>query len=205
MSSAASIPSPPAGDAILVHACCGPCSIMPVQRLRDLGYTPTLYYHNPNIHPLTEYLRRRDALLEVAARLDVSVLLPDQADSGLAHPAVWLSAVAGLGPGMADPGLRCPLCYALRLTATARAAAQLGFARFTSTLLYSKYQNHEAILRAGQDGSADAGPEFVGEDFRPGWDEGVRLSREWGVYRQPYCGCLLSEHERYRTKLPCRQ
>lgn len=205
MSSAAFSPTRPTGDAILVHACCGPCSIMPVQRLRDLGYTPTLYFHNPNIHPLTEYLRRRDALLEVAARLDVSVLLPDQGDVGLAHPGVWLEAVAALGPGMADPALRCPRCYALRLSATALAAGALGFARFTSTLLYSKYQNREAILRAGADGAADAGLEFVGEDFRPGWDEGVRLSREWGVYRQPYCGCLLSEHERYRNKLPCRQ
>jgi predicted adenine nucleotide alpha hydrolase (AANH) superfamily ATPase len=178
---------------------------MPVQRLRDLGYMPTLYYLNPNIHPLTEYLRRRDALLEIATRLDVPVLLPDQDDPSLAHPAQWLGAVAALGPGMRDLGQRCPLCYAIRLDATALAAANLGFARFTTTLLYSKYQSHEAILAAGEDGARRAGLEFVGEDFRPGWDEGQRLAREWGVYRQPYCGCMLSEHERYRKKLPCRQ
>jgi len=196
--------APAQADAIFVHACCGPCSIMPVQRLRDMGFAPTLYFYNPNIHPLMEYLRRRDALLEVAARLDVPVLLPDQADPGLAHPGPWLAAVTPLGEGMDDLAQRCPLCYALRLGPAAKAAADLGFTRFTSTLLYSKYQNHEAILAAGAAAAKQIGIEFVGEDFRPGWSEGQRLAREWGVYRQPYCGCMLSEHERYRSKLACR-
>lgn len=178
---------------ILLHACCGPCSIVPVLRLRDAGYAPTAYFHNPNIHPLTEYLRRRDALLELAARLDVPVIVRDDA----AHPGPWLDAVARSGRDMAR---RCPACYALRLAETAQAARNLGFARFTSTLLYSKYQNREAILAAGL---AQAGPElaFMPEDFRPGWDEGVRLSKEWGLYRQSYCGCMLSEFERYAKRL----
>lgn len=192
-------------QAILLHACCGPCSITPVLRLQDQGLAPTLYFYNPNIHPLTEYLRRREGLLAVAQRLNVPVILPDQlhpasGELGAADPAVWLQAMAALGPDMNDMARRCPLCYDLRLSRAAQAARELGFTRFSSTLLYSKYQNHQAILDAGAR-HAGHGLEFLGEDFRPGWDEGIRLSKEWEIYRQPYCGCVLSEHDRYRKKI----
>jgi len=170
-----------------------------------MGLAPTLYYFNPNIHPLTEYLRRREGLLAVGERLGVPVLLADQAEPspsemGAADPASWLQIMAALGPGMNDMARRCPLCYDQRLTHTAETARTLGFTRFSSTLLYSKYQNHQAILDAGAR-HAGQGLDFLGEDFRPGWDEGIRLSKEWSIYRQPYCGCVLSEHDRYRKKI----
>ncbi len=193
-------PAAPGENAILLHACCGPCSIMSVLRLRDLGLAPTLFFHNPNIHPLSEYLRRREGLLAVAARLDTPVILADEADPTAAHPAPWLEAMAALGPGMDDMKQRCPQCYDLRLVVAARTARELGFAQFTTTLLYSRYQNRQAILASG---ARQAGPDlaFLPEDFRPGLTEGVRLSKEWGIYRQQYCGCLLSEHERYKRLL----
>ena len=198
------MPSPgplsPAANAILLHACCGPCSIMSVLRLRDLGLAPTLFFHNPNIHPLSEYLRRREGLLDVAARLGAPVILADEADADAAHPRPWVEAMASLGAGMADMARRCPLCYDLRLGPTAALARSLGFALFTTTLLYSRYQNRQAILDAGaRHASPDAA--FLPEDFRPGLLEGVRLSKEWGIYRQQYCGCMLSEHERYKRLL----
>jgi hypothetical protein len=192
-------------NAILLHACCGPCSITCVLRLKDLGLAPTLFFFNPNIHPLTEYLRRREGLLAVAERLGVPVILPDQQapssdEPNAADPAGWLHVMAALGPGMNDMARRCPLCYDQRLARSAETARNLGFPRFSSTLLYSKHQNHQAILDAGAR-HAGQGLDFLGEDFRPGWDEGIRLSREWGIYRQPYCGCVLSEHDRYRKKI----
>lgn len=192
-------------NAILLHACCGPCSITCVLRLQDLGLAPTLYFFNPNIHPLTEYLRRREGLLAVAGRLNVPVILADQGEPapdelGAADPSGWLQAMAVLGPDLSDMARRCPLCYDQRLARTAKTARSLGFARFSSTLLYSKYQNHQAILDAGSR-HAGQGLDFLGEDFRPGWDEGIRLSKEWEIYRQPYCGCVLSEHDRYRKKI----
>lgn len=185
---------------ILLHACCGPCSITPVLRLQDLGLLPTLYFFNPNIHPLTEYLLRREGVLEVAARLGVPVLLPDQQDAADASASPWLQRMARLGASLCDAVLRCPECYDLRLERVGRAARTLGFALFSSTLLYSKYQNHQAILDAGQR-HAGQGLAFLGEDFRPGWSEGIRLSKEWGVYRQQYCGCLLSQEDRYKSKV----
>jgi predicted adenine nucleotide alpha hydrolase (AANH) superfamily ATPase len=101
---------------------------------------------------------------------------------------------------MADMARRCPVCYDLRLARAASRAREHGFTCFSSTLLYSKYQNHQAILDAGHR-HAGQGLDFLGEDFRPGWNEGVRLSKEWNVYRQPYCGCVLSEHDRYRKSI----
>ena len=202
-------PAAPAENAILLHACCGPCSIMSVQRLRDLGLAPTLFFYNPNIHPLSEYLRRREGLLAVAERLDTPVLFADEAtepdhpgQSGpaAAHPGPWLSAMAELGAGMDDMKQRCPKCYDLRFVTAARVARSHGFSRFTSTLLYSRYQNRKAILAAGERHSGP-GLSFLPEDFRPGLLEGVRLSKEWGIYRQQYCGCLLSEYERYKLLL----
>ncbi len=202
-------------NAILLHACCGPCSIMSVLRLRDLGLAPTLFFFNPNIHPLSEYLRRREGLLDVARRLDAPVILadgpsssdesgqsdePGQSGPAAAHPGPWLEAMAALGPGMDDMKQRCPRCYDLRFVLAAKVARSRGFAQFTSTLLYSRYQNRKAILEAG---ARHAGPDlaFLPEDFRPGLLEGVRLSKEWGIYRQQYCGCLLSEYERHKRLL----
>ena len=215
----------PAANAILLHACCGPCSIMSVQRLRDLGLAPTLFFYNPNIHPLSEYLRRREGLLAVAQRMNAPVLFADEATTsdspggpdspgdtgpvdtgpvdtgpGAAHPGPWLAAMAKLGAGMDDMKQRCPKCYDLRFVVAAKVARSLGFAQFTSTLLYSRYQNRKAILAAGER-HAGQGLAFLPEDFRPGLLEGVRLSKEWGIYRQQYCGCLLSEYERYKRLL----
>jgi len=190
----------PAGNAILLHACCGPCSITSILRLREMDLAPTLYFFNPNIHPLSEYLRRREGLLAVAEKLSVPVILADQDDEAAAFPGPWLERMGVLGAGMADMAQRCPLCYDIRLERAASLARSLGFARYSSTLLYSKYQNHQAILDAGAR-HAGNGLEFLGEDFRPGWQEGIRLSKEWGIYRQQYCGCVLSEYDRYRKQI----
>lgn len=183
---------------LLLHACCGPCSITPVLSLLDQGLTPTLWWYNPNIHPTTEYLRRREGLANVAARLSVPVLFADAADPDAAHPGPWLALVATLGERMTDMAARCPLCYTLRLSAAASAAQALGFARFSTTLLYSKYQRHEDIVSAATSAWSSG---FHYADFRPGWHEGIRLSKDWGIYRQQYCGCLLGEHDRYRKEL----
>ncbi|MDQ7836417.1 MAG: epoxyqueuosine reductase QueH [Humidesulfovibrio sp.] len=201
--------SPLAENAILMHSCCGPCSITPIMRLRDMGLEPTIFFYNPNIHPLLEYLKRRESVLAVAARLNVPVLIADEATDperpahsgpAAAHAAPWLTAMAELGPGMDDMKLRCPRCYDIRLVVAAAKARSLGFARYTTSLLYSRYQNQKAIIESGLRHSGP-GLDFLPEDFRPGLLEGVRLSKEWGIYRQQYCGCLLSEYDRYRRLL----
>jgi len=176
---------------LLVHACCGPCSITVFGALKDRGGDIRGFYYNPNIHPLTEYLRRKEALAAVGERLGVGV---DFADAEY-DPAVFLRQAAFREKD------RCRSCYSLRLDRAARQAREQGMEGFTSTLLYSKYQDHEAIRAAGEAASQAYGIPFVYEDFRLGWEEGIRLSKQWELYRQPYCGCIYSEFDRYRKKL----
>lgn len=194
------------GRRLLLHACCGPCAVMPVNRLRDEGFEVVLWYHNPNIHPLSEYLRRREALDECADRLGVPVI-HDDASWDL---TAWLRAVRDRDA----PPERCRFCCESRMDAAHAFAAANGFPFFSSSLLYSIYQPHDVIaargarlcgqdLPAPRDGDAPrpSGPEFVYRDFRADWRAGIDITREWGVYRQPWCGCVYSEAERYAKKL----
>ena len=176
---------------VLVHTCCGPCSVTVVQGLREQGHDLLGFYYNPNIHPLMEYLRRREALEAVAARLDFPVVYADSEYD----PALFLRLTAFREKE------RCAPCYSLRLERAALEARRRGCSAMTTTLLYSKYQDHEAIRAAGEKAAAAQGLEFLYQDFRTGWNEGIRLSKEWGVYRQPYCGCIFSEFERYSKRL----
>jgi len=176
-------------DRLLLHICCGPCAIAPILHLREAGVTLTGLFYNPNIQPAMEYLRRRDTLAALAARLDFEVLYADY--DPLPH----------LRRSLADPAARCAPCTGERLEYAASRAVELGFPAFSSTLLYSRYQDHDTIRDQGYALAAGHGLTFHYQDFRVYWDEGVTLSREWQLYRQPYCGCVLSELDRYAKKL----
>lgn len=180
---------------LLLHVCCGPCAVMPITRLLDEGFAVTAWYMNPNIHPLSEYLRRRDAAGECAERLGVPILYDDASWNITA----WLRAVADRDVAPQ----RCAYCCSSRIEAAFAAARQLDFAFVSSSLLYSRYQPHDVIRQAGErlSNSDGAGPCFVYRDFREGWQEGIDRSKTMELYRQPYCGCIYSEAERYEKKL----
>ncbi len=96
---------------------------------------------------------------------------------------------------------RCRHCYRLRLVRTAQIAKSGGFSAFTTTLLYSRFQKHDLIRSIGEEVAGEYDIPFLYRDFREGWSEGVRISKALGLYRQPYCGCIYSEKERYcRTR-----
>jgi predicted adenine nucleotide alpha hydrolase (AANH) superfamily ATPase len=174
---------------ILLHICCGPCALIPVLRLKGEGLDVVGLFYNPNIHGAAEYLRRREALQTAAVRLELEVKYLDAEYD----PKLFFQAVAY------REDKRCPECYRLRLERTFAQAREHGFQAVTSTLLYSKYQNHGAILAQGQKLQEQTGIHFHGRDFRSDWQEGVDLSREWSLYRQNYCGCLYSELERRKN------
>jgi predicted adenine nucleotide alpha hydrolase (AANH) superfamily ATPase len=97
---------------------------------------------------------------------------------------------------------RCQICYHMRLDAAARLARRSRMDGFSSTLLYSKKQNHELIFQMGEEIGRSRGIPFIYRDFRQGWQEGVQKAKELNLYRQQYCGCIFSEQERY---LPNKQ
>lgn len=174
---------------ILLHACCGPCLVMPLSRLSAEGEKICVHFFNPNIHPYAEWKRRLDTLSEHCSR-EGATLLPVAGYD----PRGWFREVSH------RETRRCALCYRLRLFEAAKIAKKGKFDCFTSTLLYSKYQNHELIRSTGEEVAEEVGIPFLYRDFRPDWDAGVAASRELGMYRQGYCGCLYSEIERYAGK-----
>jgi hypothetical protein len=171
---------------ILLHICCAPCAIYPVQSLTGGKHEVQGFFYNPNIHPYQEFARRVAALEEYAGLRQLPVIWDRAYDlEGFLRQVVFREAE------------RCRFCYHLRLSAAARAAREGGFDAFTSTLLYSKYQKHQLIREIGEQVARETGLAFFYEDFREGWQTGQARSKELGLYRQQYCGCIYSERERY--------
>lgn len=178
---------------LLLHMCCGPCAIMPVMRLRDEGYKVTGWFMNPNIQPLAEYLRRREAAQQCAIIMHMDIIFEDSAW----NLAKWLRAVSQRDA----PPERCAYCCESRIEALCQAALDYDFTYVSTSLLYSRYQPHDLIASSGRENAKKMGITFVYHDFRQFWQEGIDASTEMGLYRQPYCGCVYSEYERYRKKL----
>lgn len=171
---------------ILLHICCGNCALYPIKVLREEGYEVKGFWYNPNIHPYQEYQKRLGAVKEMAERLDLEMIYRDSYDL-----ETFLRRV------VYREEERCRLCYGIRLKASAQEALQRGIKTFTSTLLYSKYQDFDGIIEVGEGIGKGYGLDFYKRDFREGWYEGIKISKEIGLYRQKYCGCIYSEKERY--------
>lgn len=171
---------------LLVHICCGPCSIYPLKKVLGERMEVWGYFYNPNIHPYTEYKKRLDSVDILARNMDLKVIYRDEYDlEGFLRNTIH------------DIDKRCRYCYTCRMESTAKTAKEEGFDFFSSSLLYSKFQDHEMIQRIGNSLANKIGVPFFYEDFRIGWKDGIKESKEMGLYRQKYCGCIFSEKDRY--------
>lgn len=146
------------------------------------------FFYNPNIQPYKEYVRRLETLKKWTESQQVPLKVSKSYDI-IGH----LKRV--LPYALSDE--RCLECYRMRMTETARTAKRLGLTQFTTTLLASPYQKHELVVAAAEEAEEQTGVRFVYYDFRPGYRAGITLARQSGMYLQPYCGCVLSEVERY--------
>ena len=173
----------------LLHTCCAPCSIHCVDSLRQEGIEPVSYWFNPNIHPYTEYRSRKTTLEQYASSIGLKLIIDNT--YGLRS---FVKAVID------DLDHRCFYCYQVRLEQTARYAAEHHFDSFTTTLLVSPYQKHEALIVAGEAAAQKYGVPFLYRDFRPGFKQGQEKARELDLYMQKYCGCIFSEEERFSNK-----
>lgn len=174
---------------LLLHMCCGPCSCYPVKKLREDGIEPTGYFFNPNIHPYKEWDMRLKTAKEFAEKVDMKIITDENYMlRDFLKKALMAESV--------ENG-RCRMCYMWRLEQAAKFAAENGFDSFTSTLFYSIYQQHDLMKETAEFFAEKYGVSFYYEDFRTGWQEGTDISIDLGLYRQPYCGCIFSEEERY--------
>ncbi len=174
---------------ILLHTCCGPCSIYPVKTLRENNYDVMGYFYKSNIHPYTECLKRQQTLEAYADQIEMKVIYQDEYDlEGFLQKIIFREKN------------RCSVCYHERLLSTALMAKSGKFDCYSTTLLYSKFQKHEVIKSIGESIGESVGIPFYYEDFRVGWKEGIETSKQLEMYRQQYCGCIYSEKERYCHK-----
>ena len=178
-------------EKILLHMCCAPCSVYTVGRLREKGFVPEGYFYNPNIHPYDEFKMRLKSARDFGEKAGMKI--HEREEYGLRE---YLEEIVG---EYEKPG-RCARCYRMRIKTAVDFAADRGFSKFTTTLLYSVHQYHEAIAGISREYCAIKGIEFVYMDFRIGWRDGVIESKRMNLYRQKYCGCIFSEYERHERK-----
>lgn len=175
---------------VLLHTCCAPCSIYPIDELKKEGHRCAGYFYNPNIHPYSEYLKRKDEVDRYSKDRGVNVIAGGYDIEKFFQCIVHNEA----------PKNRCPVCWRMRLEATAKFAKENGFEAFTTTLLGSPYQDHGIIKEIGEDVALKAGLKFHYEDFRVGFKEAHEEAKSKGIYCQNYCGCIFSEKERLDKK-----
>lgn len=142
-------------------------------------------WHNPNIQPVEEYERRLESMRIVAEKTGTPLAVLEY------NVERWYELCEGL---MNEPegGARCEVCFRMRLEMTARWAVDEGIEFITTTLTISPHKDAERINEIGAEIAARHGLQFLAEDFKKdaGFQRSVELSREWGLYRQNYCGCL---------------
>ncbi len=180
---------------ILLHACCAPCASH-VAALLARDYAPTLFFFNPNIHPESEYRLRAHEIKVLADNYNLPLI------TGEYVPREWLDAIAGHEK---DPegGERCRLCFRYRLEKTAAIAASGHFPVFTTTLSVSPHKNAATINTEGRGAASGCDKiSFLTADFKKndGFRKSCGLSRQFGFYRQNYCGCAFSMRDRHPSR-----
>jgi predicted adenine nucleotide alpha hydrolase (AANH) superfamily ATPase len=177
---------------IILHICCGPCSIYPISYFKERGIEFKGYFYNPNIHPYREFRQRIKALEEIQKIFDFEVIWDKE--YGLRK---FIKETFMLWD---KPGKRCERCYIMRLTSTVKKALELKAEAFTTTMLYSIHQNHQLLKEIAEDLSYRYKITFFYEDFRIGYQKGKEIAKNLNIYIQGYCGCIFSEEERYSKK-----
>jgi len=174
---------------LLMHICCANCSLYPLKTLFSKGIDIKGIWLNPNIHPYVEYRMRLESLQKLQKLWDLDIEYIDH--YGLKE---FVRSVAYREDD------RCILCYSMRLEDVAKTAKKMGLDGFTTSLLVSPFQKFDMIINIGKEMGKRYSVPFYFEDFRPGWKDSISLSKELGLYRQKYCGCVYSEMERYQKK-----
>ena len=184
----------PVRPAILLHSCCGPCSTACIERLAP-DYDVTVFYYNPCITDREEYERRKANQILFIEEYNRACGCGSKVKfiEGDYLPETYLELVKGLEQEP-EGGARCAVCFRQRLFEAARVAEEKGFRYFSTTLTVSPHKNYRLISEIGEEAAAGRDLEYLAFDFKKkaGFQRSVQLSREYGLYRQDYCGCAFS-------------
>jgi len=172
------------GMKVVLHICCGVCAAGSTEKLIAEGHTLTGYYHNPNIAPAEEYIKRLEAAQTIAGIMNFPLIVPSYS------PDEWLQKTDGLAQEP-EGCKRCEICFRIRMQATYNYMLENGFDAFTTTLTIGPQKSSETINRIGRE---IGGERFLVRDFKKqgGYQRAVQLAKQYQIYRQNYCGCLYS-------------
>ena len=190
------------GKRLLLHACCAPCSSYVLYYLCST-FEITVFYYNPNITSDAEYQKRAAEEKRFIDELNAKGIpaYPIRYMDGHYDSAEFLSAVRGY-ENCPEGGERCAICFRMRLSETARMAAEGKYDYFATTLTLSPLKNAELLNEIGLEEGAKYGANYLPSNFKKkdGNKRSIELSKEYGLYRQDYCGCCFSKAERERQK-----
>lgn len=180
---------------IFLHSCCGPCSTAVIERL-SADYRITVFFYNPNITNEGEYRRRFETEEQFISAYNDNhpELDPVELIEGKYDPENWLEFVRGYEQEP-ENGARCALCFEFRMREAAKQAEKRGYDLFTTTLSVSPHKKTQTINEIGYEIRDEYGIGFLDESFKKkdGFKRSVDMSKEYGLYRQNYCGCRFSE------------
>lgn len=166
---------------LLMHMCCAPCAVYPVDSLLEEGMEIEGLFYNPNIHPIEEYERRRENVSIFSGLYDLKVSYIEDF-----RQKDWEEFTG-------SDHERCSMCYGIRMEKTAKYAADNGYDAFTTSLLVSPYQKLDLIVELAEKYAKLYNINFLYKDFRTGFRLGQQKARDLGLYRQKYCGCIISK------------
>lgn len=173
---------------LLLHACCGPCATVSIQKLMP-EYQLVCYYFNPSITDFEEYKKREKAFVEVCKHFGVDYVL------GEFDPDSFMDVVKGF-ENEKEGGLRCDICFKQRLEKSAQKAKDLSANYFSTSLSLSPYKNRAKIEEIAKNIASNYGIEFIpdglGSDSEA-YKNSINISKELNLYRQKYCGCQFSK------------
>lgn len=178
---------------LLIHSCCAPCSSYVLEYLSQY-FAITIYFYNPNIYPPEEYVRRVEEQEHLVAGMEF--IHPVTVESGAYEPQEFYSIIKGFEKEP-EGGERCFRCYELRLQEAAKIALAERFDYFTTTLTISPLKNSEKLNEIGEKLAKEYHVSYLPSDFKKknGYKRSVELSKEHGLYRQDYCGCVFSQRQ----------
>jgi len=183
---------------LLLHSCCAPCSSYVLEYLSDY-FEITVFYYNPNIFPESEYTKR---ILEQQMLIqDMKFKHPVSFLAGSYERERFYDIARGL-EHLKEGGERCFKCYEIRLEEAAKIAKEIEYDYFTTTLSISPMKNAEKLNEIGIKIAKRYGVEYLQSDFKKknGYKRSIELSKEYGLYRQDYCGCEFSFRDRQLEK-----
>lgn len=178
---------------LLLHSCCAPCSSYVLEYLSGY-FSITVFYYNPNISPEEEYHRRVEEQKRLVSAMPL--VHPVSFLEGAYEPERFYALARGL-EALPEGGERCARCYELRLREAAELARAQGFDYFATTLSISPLKRADKLAELGEQVGAEVGVPYLVSDFKKknGYKRSVELSREYGLYRQDYCGCVYSKQQ----------